>query len=71
MKTIKFKLNELMGKHRIRSIRKLSDETGINRYTLSKMYNNELSRMDAQTLSTLCNFFDCELHELIDLTDEN
>ncbi|MEN2765739.1 helix-turn-helix domain-containing protein [Ornithinibacillus xuwenensis] len=70
MKKVTFKLNELMGKHRVRSIRKLSEDTGINRYTLSKMYDNELTRMDAATLSTLCNYFGCELHELIDLTDK-
>lgn len=44
MKKVTFKLNELMGKHRVRSIRKLSEDTGINRATLSRMYDNELTR---------------------------
>lgn len=35
-------------------------ESGINRATLYRLYNNETSRIDFDTLEKLCLFLDCE-----------
>jgi putative transcriptional regulator len=69
-KKLVFKLNELMGKHKIRSMRQLADETGISRITLTKIYEGKSTRVDANTLITLCEYFDCELTDLMEMVDE-
>ena len=70
MKQVKIKLHELMGKHKIRSINKLSIETGITRQTLTRMYNEESTQLDFATIGKLCDFFDCDVGELLVLVDE-
>ena len=35
-------------------------ESGVNRTTLYRLYNNESSRIDFETLEKLCLFLDCE-----------
>ncbi|MED4083901.1 helix-turn-helix transcriptional regulator [Halalkalibacterium halodurans] len=61
------KLSELMGKHKIRSIKALSEETGISRITLTKLYEGKSTRFDAHTIKTLCDYFNCSINDLIDL----
>lgn len=65
MKEVKFQLHVLMGKHKIKSINQLSKLTGITRPTLTKIYNNDLNRIDFNTVSTLCTFFDCDIEDLM------
>lgn len=45
----------------------ISDATGISTNTLSRMANNQQRRMDFSVLERLCDFFGCELHDLIHL----
>ena len=35
-------------------------ESGVNRTTLYRLYNNESSRIDFETLDKLCIYLDCE-----------
>lgn len=64
-----FKLNELMGKHKIRSIRALSEATGLNRITLTKIYEGKSQRIDANTVTILCEYFNCTLNDLMDFEE--
>lgn len=48
---------------------KISDvarDTGINRGTLTRLYYETAERLEVEVLDKLCDFFDIELHELID-----
>jgi putative transcriptional regulator len=69
VKEVRFKLHELMGKHKIKSINKLSNLTGITRPTLTKIYENDLTRIDFGTIQTLCTFFDCDIEELMTMEE--
>ena len=53
---------------------KISDvarDTGINRGTLTRLYYETAERLEVEVLDKLCDFFDIELHELIDRVPEN
>ncbi len=70
MKKVKTRLHVLMGEKKIRSINQLSNETGITRQTLTRIYNQEAERLDFVTISKLCEFFDCEVGDLLYLEKE-
>lgn len=70
MKKVKFKLHILMGKHKIRSISQLSKETGLSRPTLTKIYDNETFRVEFETIEKLCEYFDCDVVDLMNLEKE-
>lgn len=43
----------------------ISRETGLSPKTIASYSTNSVSRFDKGTLITLCNWFDCDLSELI------
>lgn len=63
---IHIKLHEQMGMKKIRSIRQLSEVTGINRVSLSNLYNGKAKGIDFSTLNTLCTFFNCSIGDLLE-----
>lgn len=69
---VKNRLHILMGEKRIRSINQLSKDTGITRQTLTRIYNEEAERLDFETIGTLCDYFGCEIGDLLylDRTDD-
>jgi putative transcriptional regulator len=44
---------------------KLADKTRIARTTIYRLYNNEFSRVDVNTMETLCEFFGCEVGDFL------
>lgn len=66
---IKCNLARIMGEKTIK-ISKLSDETKINRGTITRLYHNTAKRVEFEVLESLCRFLKCDISELIELTDE-
>ncbi|OZB90079.1 helix-turn-helix transcriptional regulator [Paenibacillus sp. XY044] len=60
------KLHILMGQNKIKSIRQLSEKTGISRAALTKLYDGEGKGIEYATLNTLCTFFNCQPGELLE-----
>lgn len=58
-------LEDLMWDNRIKSINQLSEATGINRKTLTLLKKNEATGIQYETLERLCEYFSCELDDLI------
>ncbi|WP_089139524.1 helix-turn-helix domain-containing protein [Vibrio rumoiensis] len=61
-------LSTLLGARKL----KISDvvrETGINRSTITRLYHETNNRIDFDTLEKLCRFLDCEVGELLEVTD--
>jgi putative transcriptional regulator len=54
-----------MGNQKIRSIQKLSEESGVGRNALYRLYNDDFERIDTSTLSALCSFFQCEVGDIL------
>jgi putative transcriptional regulator len=45
--------------------RNLSLETGLAATTLNRLYRNDFDRIDVRTVETLCNFFGCNVGDLL------
>jgi putative transcriptional regulator len=53
------------------TLAELAQATGISRMTLSRMINNQGYSTVTSHLDKLCQFFECELHELIRYVPDN
>lgn len=62
---IKIKLSDLLGKHKMTQ-KTLSNLTDIRPATISKMYYEEIKRIDINHLNNICKAFDCEISELLE-----
>lgn len=62
---IKIKLSDLLGKNKMNQ-KTLSNLTGIRPATVSKMYYEEIKRIDVKHLNSLCQAFNCEISELLE-----
>lgn len=61
---VKCHLSALLGAKRL----KISDavrDTGINRSTLTRLFHETTSRIDYETLETLCEYLECSIGELL------
>jgi putative transcriptional regulator len=54
----------LMAEKRI-NISDLHRETGLSRTLLTLMHKDQLSRIDLESLNTLCNYFKCGVEDLL------
>lgn len=66
---IRFKLQELMAEKQFRegkkiTVKEISEATGINRATLSKMLNTKGHNTVTDNLDALCKFFGCEIQDV-------
>ena len=52
------------------SLLEVHNQTGINWRTLQSWSNNKVSRFDSPILITLCEYFECELSDLIIITQK-
>ena len=62
---IKCNLSKLMGEYKV-NIQTIHEETGLNRNTISNLYHEKVSRIDFTTIDKLCDFFNCEVGELLE-----
>ena len=67
---IKICFAEMMAKNKIRTIQKISKDTGISRTTLTALYYGTSAGIQFSTLDRLCQYFECEIKELIDIADD-
>lgn len=68
---IRFKLGEQLEKKQFRDSRRItlqqvSDETGLNRSTLSKILNQKGYSTGTDVLDRLCTYFGCAISDLIE-----
>lgn len=61
---IEFKLHIRMAEKRINQVQ-LSKETGIGKNTINRYYNNTCDKITKEHLNILCNYFDCQLEDII------
>ena len=69
MYMIKIKLSDLLGKNKMNQ-KTLSNLTGIRPATISKMYYEEIKRIDVKHLNNICQAFNCEISELLEFIPE-
>ena len=62
---IKIHLSKLLGERKLRAS-EVAKQTGINKNTLSALYNEKVSGVKFDTLERLCEFLRCEIGELLE-----
>lgn len=67
---IKIKLSDLLGKNKMTQ-KTLAELAGIRPATVSKMYYEEVKRIDVKHLNNICKIFNCEISELIEYIPDN
>ena len=63
---LKCHLSKLMGEKRLK-ISDISRDTGINRGTLTRLYNETATRVDLDVIEQLCNYLDIPVGELFEV----
>lgn len=58
-----------MGTHKMK-IADVSRETGLNRSTITALYNEDAQRVDFETIDKLCRLFKCTIPDLFEWVDE-
>lgn len=67
---IRCRLSTLMGEKRY-NIQDVFEKTGISRSTVSNLYHDRIKRVDYDTLSKLCELFECSAGEIIEYHSES
>lgn len=62
---IKCNLSRIMGEKKLK-ISEISRDTGINRGTLTRLYQETAERIDLDVLDQLCDYLDCTVGELFE-----
>ena len=62
---VRCKLSTLMGQNRYK-IQDVYEETGLSRGTISNRYHDRMQRIDYETLSKLCEIFNCSVGDLLE-----
>ena len=65
---IKCNLSALLGAKRLK-IADVVRDTGINRSTINRIYHETTTRIDYETLETLCIYLGCSVGDLLEVTD--
>lgn len=72
---IRFKIRELLAemefkKNKRVTIKEVSEATGINRVTLSKLINQKGYSTTTENIDKLCDFFECQVQDVMQKVDE-
>ncbi len=62
---IKCNLSRIMGEKKLK-ISDVSRDTGINRGTLTRLYQETAERIDIEVMNQLCEYLECEVGELFE-----
>jgi len=62
---IKSKLSLFMGREKHRMV-DVAAHTGLNRSTISRLYNDEMTRIETDTLDRLCILYGCQPGDLFE-----
>lgn len=68
-KVVRCRLRQLMGASNNMRISELAEMTGLQRNSISAMYNNTATRYDAKSIAAICTALGCEVGDLLVLED--
>lgn len=66
---IKCHLSRLMGERRLK-IADVARDTGLNRGTITRLYNETASRVELNDIEVLCRYFDVDIATLFELIED-
>lgn len=53
------------------TLKKAADETGISYYTMTVIANNTIKEYPAEALAKLCQYFSCDIGDVLSLVDQS
>nr|WP_274521602.1 helix-turn-helix transcriptional regulator [Ectothiorhodospira variabilis] len=62
-------MSRLMGERKLK-ISDVARDTGINRGTITRLYQETATRVDLEVVDALCRYFECEVGELFEYRAE-
>lgn len=66
---IRCNLSKILGEKRIK-VAELARETGVNKNTIHRLYNETATRIDIEVIEKLCNYLEIEIGELFEIVGE-
>lgn len=63
---IRCHLSTLMGREKLR-ISDVAQRTGLNRSTITALYNETATRVELPAIERLCNLFQCQVGDLLEV----
>ena len=66
---LKCNLSKIMGEKRLK-IADVARDTAINRGTITRIYNEEATRIELEVVEKLCEYLDIEVGELYEIIKE-
>lgn len=67
---IKCNFSALLGAKKLK-VTDVMRDTGINRSTLTRLYHETTTRIDFETLETLCKYLECDIADFLQIVDED
>lgn len=58
-------MSRLMGEKKLKIV-DVARDTGINRGTITRLYQETALRVDFEVLDTLCDYFDCPIEDILE-----
>ncbi|WP_430458070.1 helix-turn-helix domain-containing protein [Rheinheimera sp.] len=65
---IKCNFSTLLGARKLK-ITDVVRDTGINRSTLTRLYHEQTTRIDFETLEVLCKYLKCDIADFLEIHD--
>jgi len=62
---IRCHLSRMMGERKMKIV-DVAKEAGLHRNTVTLLYNETATRVDMETINSLCKLFDCKVGELFE-----
>ncbi|MCF8186599.1 MAG: helix-turn-helix transcriptional regulator [Sulfuritalea sp.] len=62
---IRCHLSRMMGEHKMK-ISDVARETGLNRSTITALYQENAARIEIDVLEKLCQLFDCKIEDIFE-----
>lgn len=59
-----------VNENRVINVATIADETGLSRQTIYTWLNNDLRRVEVDTIEALCKYFKCNVGDLLTVVDE-
>ena len=66
---IRCHLSRMMGERKMKIV-DVARETGLHRNTVTLLYNETATRVDIETINSLCDLFECSVGDLFEHTPD-
>ncbi|MBB1438401.1 helix-turn-helix transcriptional regulator [Shewanella sp. SG41-4] len=67
---IKCHFSRIIGDKKLK-VAEVARDTGINKNTLHRLYNETATRIDLDMIETLCRYLDVDIGELLEIKEDN